>query len=279
MLPKAAYDHYANESRSRFTGGHTGHSPVFRLKEALIAMAMFGEGNSVVAPNQEILSVYRGFIDVLKEVLPPELGFIGIEIRMPEVVLVTKSGTWPIDAASGGVMSIIDMAWSIFLFSRQHRSFVVTMDEPENHLHPSMQRSLLRNFTTTFPNTQFVVATHSPFIVTSSPTANVYVLRFEGAKDLIREDGENPHSYDRRVRSVYLEKGARAGSANEILRDVLGVPATMPVWVEKELDQIIDRYRGRRIEEPLLADLRSELNRLGLDEYYADAVTGVVARP
>ncbi|MFL1399228.1 AAA family ATPase, partial [Acinetobacter baumannii] len=62
-------------------------------------------------------------------------------------------------------MSIIDLAWQIFLYSHDKDEFVVTIDEPENHLHPSMQRSLLNDFVKAFPKAQFIVVTHSPFIV------------------------------------------------------------------------------------------------------------------
>ncbi|MGQ0518664.1 AAA family ATPase, partial [Bacillus sp. D-CC] len=57
--------------------------------------------------------------------------------------------------------------------------FVVTIDEPENHLHPSMQRSLLNDFVKAFPKAQFIVVTHSPFIVSSIRESNVYALKHE----------------------------------------------------------------------------------------------------
>ncbi|WP_419836937.1 AAA family ATPase [Streptomyces brasiliscabiei] len=50
-------------------------------------------------------------------------------------------------------------------------------DEPENHLHPSMQRTLVPTLLAAFPNVRFIVATHSPFVVTSTREAYVYALR------------------------------------------------------------------------------------------------------
>src|ERR1700684_3254096 len=47
----------------------------------------------------------------------------------------------------------------------------------ENHLHPSLQRSLFVKLVEAFPLTQFIIATHSPFIVSGLKDSNVYVLR------------------------------------------------------------------------------------------------------
>lgn len=52
----------------------------------------------------------------------------------------------------------------------------VLIDEPEAHLHPEMQRQLLPLLAGLFPNLQFIVATHSPAVAFSLPTATVFDL-------------------------------------------------------------------------------------------------------
>lgn len=42
---------------------------------------------------------------------------------------------------------------------------VVMIDEVDLHLHPEWQRRVLGDLLATFPHTQFIVTTHSPFIV------------------------------------------------------------------------------------------------------------------
>lgn len=42
---------------------------------------------------------------------------------------------------------------------------VVMIDEVDLHLHPAWQRRVLGDLLRTFPNTQFIVTTHSPFVV------------------------------------------------------------------------------------------------------------------
>jgi predicted ATPase len=65
-----------------------------------------------------------------------------------------------------------------------HQPAIVLIDEIETHLHIELQKRALPFLTKMFPNTQFIVATHSPFIINSVPNAVVYDLethtRLEG---------------------------------------------------------------------------------------------------
>ncbi|WP_308911499.1 AAA family ATPase [Pseudokordiimonas caeni] len=268
-----AYDNYNGEIRSRYQGGHTGKTPMYRMKEAITSMAMFGEGNRHIRGNQEILDAYNGFIEALKIILPEGLGFEGISVRPPEVVLLTKTGEFILDAASGGLLTLIDLTWRLHMFSRSHERFVVTIDEPENHLHPTMQRSLMRKLVTAFPAAQFIIATHSPFMVSSVRDSNVYVLRYKNAEtehhlsEPVAEFGPS-----RRIVSEYLDTINKAGSASEILRDVLGVPATIPEWVEDGIASLVQRYREVPVTSDALRSLRHDLTELGYGELYPDAL-------
>jgi predicted ATPase len=142
-------------------GAHHPWTPNYFIKETLIALATFGYGNAVVDANLEYLELFNRFEDILALVLPPTLGFEKISVRIPEVVLQTKSGQFSLDAVSGGVASIIDIAWQILMYSPGDEEFVVTIDEPENHLHPELQRTFLPSLLKAFPNVQFVAASHN----------------------------------------------------------------------------------------------------------------------
>ena len=54
---------------------------------------------------------------------------------------------------------------------------VVLIDEIDLHLHPKWQRSVMTNLEKTFPNSQFVVTTHSPQIVGELVAESVMLLR------------------------------------------------------------------------------------------------------
>lgn len=53
---------------------------------------------------------------------------------------------------------------------------IVFIDEIETHLHLEMQKKVLDLLTTVFPNIQFVVSTHSPFILNSLENVVIYDL-------------------------------------------------------------------------------------------------------
>ncbi|NCE92258.1 AAA family ATPase [Pseudomonas sp. L13] len=53
---------------------------------------------------------------------------------------------------------------------------VVLIDEIDAHLHVSLQRKILSFLTKSFPNIQFIVSTHSPFVVSSVRDAVIYDL-------------------------------------------------------------------------------------------------------
>ncbi len=55
---------------------------------------------------------------------------------------------------------------------------VVMIDELDMHLHPNWQRVVVRDLKRAFPNIQFVVTTHSPFIVQSVESDELINLDF-----------------------------------------------------------------------------------------------------
>ncbi len=269
---KQTYQLLLSEANARLSGGHSQYSSFYRMKEALIAMAAFGEGNSHLEANADLLKAFNGFANILKKVLPKEIGFQKITIRLPEVILKTHSGEFVVDASSGGVSAIIEMAWQLYLYSLTSEEFVVTIDEPENHLHPSMQRSLMPNLLDAFPKVQFIVATHSPFIVSAVEDSAVYALRYTG-----RTGREGlPTRGPRRVVSTQLDQVRKAGTASEILREVLGVDVTIPDWAQSKLDAIVEKYGSSDVDKESLKELRSELANAGFSEFYPEALAKLV---
>ncbi|MYB58503.1 MAG: AAA family ATPase [Gemmatimonadetes bacterium] len=253
---------YLNEIRHRYTPNSSVPSASYRIKEALISLATFGYGNQVVASNEDAVSTFEGFQEILARVLPSTLGFKKILIRMPEVVLDTNSGEFSFDAVSGGISAIIDMSWQLHMASTEDPRLVAVIDEPENHLHPTLQKTLLPDFIEAFPEVQFIVATHNPFMVSSVPDSNVYVLDY---------NMEQPT----RVVSTKLDLVNKATSSNDILREVLGLTHTKPVWVEKKIDALIEKYSSRALTKSDLVELRNEMKNLRLDHLFPETVSRI----
>src|SRR5699024_8019819 len=120
----------------------------FRMKEVLVGLGIFSSGGGALSTDYRAKELFEGFQKILRTVLPKELGFNHLEIRdKSEIVLITGSGEFLLDGVSGGIASIFELAWLLYMYDEQDKGdYSVVIDEPENHLHPSMQRSLLPSF-------------------------------------------------------------------------------------------------------------------------------------
>jgi len=130
---------------------------------------------------------------------------------------------------------------------------VVFIDEIDSHLHVSLQRLILPFFTESFPKVQFIVTTHSPFVLMSTRDTLVYDL-----------GKEMPYSI------------SQVKSQNEILSEYLGVPTAMPVWAERSLADILSKYLNREPDTVSLASLKEELINSGLEAYFPDSATKIL---
>jgi hypothetical protein len=111
---------------------------------------------------------------------------------------------------------------------------------------------------------QFIVATHSPFVVTAAPEATVYALEYNDRN---------------RVCSRRLDYATKAASADETLRRVLGVPSTMPVWAETRFAEIVDNFLIAEMSPERVAELRAALEQAGLEHKFIDAALTLTEPP
>jgi predicted ATPase len=230
-------------------------NPGMILKESLISMALFGYGNEAVSENQGLMNLYEGFQEKLRILLPSSIGFQKLEVRMPDVILVTDSGEFTLDSMSGGVNSIFAMTWQIHMYGEEGEDCTVIIDEPENHLHPSMQRVLLPNLAAAFPDYHFIVATHSPFIVTSNPEAKIYALLYD---------------HNQKVVSREIDSSNLAASPEEVLREILDMPSTLPIWVERKISEVLTKHESNPDEKEKVAAIYKDLQDAKVASFLKD---------
>ena len=244
-----------------YTQGSSRHQDVnFSIKETLLSWAISGAGNEYIEADSELKNNFDDFQRILKILLPKSIGFRNITIRNYEIVLITDSGEFMLDAVSGGIASIIDIAWQIYNFADATEKYIVLIDEIENHLHPTMQRAILPDLINAFPNVQFIISTHSPLVVGSVKDSNVYAFRYNESN---------------KVFSQHLDLVNKAKTATEILNEVLGIPFTMPIWAEETLIELIKKYREIQLTEENIDAMRAEFKSLGLESLMPIAIKGV----
>ncbi|MDR3090162.1 MAG: AAA family ATPase [Desulfobulbaceae bacterium] len=73
--------------------------------------------------------------------------------------------------------------------SALHSPAIVLIDEVELHLHPSWQQTVLPSLMKIFPQTQFIVTTHSPQVLTTARKEHIRILADNHRDAIIPEDG------------------------------------------------------------------------------------------
>jgi predicted ATP-binding protein involved in virulence len=163
------------------------------------------------------------------------------------------------------------MAWMVDFASRMFALYpesenplaepaVVLIDEIDLHLHPKWQRELIDYLTNLFPNTQFIVTTHSPLIVQAAAArdANIVVCRREGDHVVIDQ-------------SVEAVKNWRADQI--LTSELFDLPTARPKEIEKllkEKEDILSKPKLTKRDEKRLEELEEEIGFLPVSESHED---------
>lgn len=115
---------------------------------------------------------------------------------------ILQEGKEPFDfnTLSSGYQAVLDIVLDVMMrmVKQTGRSFdfalpgIVLIDEIETHLHLELQKNIMPLLTTIFPNIQFIVTSHSPFILNSLKNVVIYDLE----NDVLVKDGLENVPYD-----------------------------------------------------------------------------------
>lgn len=157
--------------------------------------------NSKTVKAREIQAWFVDLEDLLKQIFDDETVKLEFDEESFEFHIL-QQGKEPFDfhTLSGGYQAVLDIVLDIMM-RMQHqtqRSFnfslpgIVIIDEIETHLHLELQRNILPFLTKFFPNIQFIVTSHSPFILNSIDNAVIYDLE----NQILVEHGLNDVPYE-----------------------------------------------------------------------------------
>lgn len=119
---------------------------------------------------------------------------------------------------------------------------IVLIDEVELHLHPAWQQRVLPTLIRIFPNTQFIVTTHSPQILSSIDSKNVRII------------AENDKIYD-------APTGIFGAEASRILNQIFGVSSRSPSEAVDELASYEKLVYDDKWNEQEALSLRKKLDK------------------
>jgi predicted ATP-binding protein involved in virulence len=162
----------------------------------------------------KILNVINDCIRKEEKNIDNDIDFVGIT-EMNFVTYNNPEGI-PIDKLSQGYRNVL--GWVGFLAKRMYEykltlvkdgilsenidflqlPAVCLIDEIDTYLHPDWQYSILKGLVESFPNVQFIITSHSPFVLTSVPSdkLTIYQLNTEGGQIEVKEMTENLYGAD-----------------------------------------------------------------------------------
>jgi predicted ATP-binding protein involved in virulence len=127
-------------------------------------------------------------LEAVRNAIPKFLpGFSHLRVRRTNLsITVTKHGQeLAINQLSDGEKSLLTLVADIARRLAIHHpgladplqgTGVILIDEIDAHLHPQWQRRIIPSLREAFPNCQFILATHSPLIISDVPAENIHLL-------------------------------------------------------------------------------------------------------
>ena len=121
------------------------------------------------------------------------------------------------------------------------KNSIILIDEPELSLHPKWQQRIIEVYKTIGENNQIIIATHSPHILGSVSSENIFILyREENGKIEAKTGDELYSSYGQPV--------------DRVLKDIMGLESVRTPKIEKDLEELRklvdeDKYDTKEFKE------------------------------
>ncbi|MBF0144324.1 MAG: AAA family ATPase [Magnetococcales bacterium] len=161
--------------------------------------------------------------------------------RFPQRMILEKYGeTLDLDQLSDGekcLMAMVgDMAMRLSIANPSHQDplkaqAVFLIDEVDLHLHPEWQRMVLPKLLEVFPNSQFIVSTHSTQILTHIKPENIFRIKRSGSGIVMNHPAD---SYGQTQDSLY--------------NDIMEVPIR-PDCVQKQFRNLYDAIDRKDLKQ------------------------------
>lgn len=225
----------------------------------------FAKTNGNEARAAEIHAWFDRFQNVLRSIYSDDTLELKFDIET-FAFTICQAGHDPFDftTLSMGYAAVFDIIGDLIMrMESKHRydlEGLVLIDEIETHLHVDLQKKIVPILTRLFPNIQFVLTTHSPFILNSTANAVVYDLE----KKLLVKDGLTDLPYEGVVEG-YFDTDLLSAELRQKFTEYKGIVQKATLTDEdfaraSELETYLDE-----VPDYLALDFSEEYSRLKLE--------------
>ena len=137
-----------------------------------------------IADADEINKWFVSFEKLLQQIYQDNELKIEFNYKDYSFKICTEGKKFKFTELSDGFAAVLDIVADLILKMQNDNSLtkvylkegIVLIDEIETHLHLALQKIIMPILTEIFPNIQFIITTHSPFVLSSMPNAVAYDL-------------------------------------------------------------------------------------------------------
>lgn len=149
---------------------------------------------------------FNNFDDNLKFLFEDDSAKLNFEEQSLKFSIKLEQRNFDFQSLSSGYQAIFDIFSDLlvrtefFDISPEELQGIILIDEIDAHLHISLQKKILPFFTNLFPNMQFIVSTHSPFVITS---ANDNTVVYDISNNEFFEDDLSSYSHESIIKELF----------------------------------------------------------------------------
>ncbi|MFK7983767.1 MAG: AAA family ATPase [Saprospiraceae bacterium] len=215
---------------------------------------------------EEVDRWFNNFEKVLKPIFDDKKLKLVFDRKDYNFNIVLKNGQkMPFNALSDGYSAILNIVMELMLRMEGKVKNVydiqgiVLIDEIETHLHIDLQNKILPFLTSFFPKIQFIVSTHSPFVLNSISNAVIYDLEKN-----IRIEDMSDYPADGIVKGYFdSDEYSQAGIKKIREYEKLALNEELNEQQQERFDELHMEFRD--ISGKLAPQLKSEFYRIELE--------------
>lgn len=143
----------------------------------------------------EINAWFEDFEGLMRQIYQDDNLLLEFNYKDYSFRICTEGKKFKFTEVSDGFAAVLDIVADLILKMQDDNSLtrayqkegIVLIDEIETHLHLALQKVIMPLLTKVFPNIQFIITTHSPFVLSSMPDAVAYDLEHQKALNDLTE--------------------------------------------------------------------------------------------